>query len=196
MLIRNDLVHIFERIPPKSRVLDLGCGDGELLRALKNKKDCFTYGVDIDNANVIKGIEKDVCVIKADLERGLSLFEDDSFDFIILSQTIQAMRNTEIILRDIMRVSKDAFVTFPNFRYWKNLLQLNFTGRMPMSESMDYNWYDTPNIHWCTLKDFDALCDMIGIQIREKTVMTNHKRINVMQNLLGSLALYWIQKKD
>lgn len=188
--LRDDLQLIYDWIPQGSRVLDLGCGNGELLSALINRKQCSGYGVEIDTEGVIASIERGISVIQADLEQGLQDFDDNSFDILVLSQTIQAMQNTENILRDLTRVAKQAIVSFPNFGYWRNRLQIGLLGHMPVSERMPYQWYNTPNIHWCTLQDFDRLCAKNHIRVLERTVMTAGKRINILSNLLGSLAFY------
>ncbi|MDO5639922.1 MAG: methionine biosynthesis protein MetW [Neisseria sp.] len=190
MKLRDDLQLIYDWIPTGSRVLDLGCGDGELLAALVSEKQCSGYGVEIDSDEVVAAIGRGINVIQADLERGLQAFGDNSFDVIVLSQTIQAMQNTETILRDLTRVAKQAIVSFPNFGYWRNRLQITFGGHMPVSERMPYQWYNTPNIHWCTLQDFDRLCAKNNIRVLERTVMTGSRRINALPNLLGSLAFY------
>lgn len=190
MNLRDDLQLIYDWIPAGSRVLDLGCGNGELLSALVTYKNCTGYGVEIDTNGVIASMERGINVIQADLELGLQDFSDGSFDVIVLSQTIQAMQNTEKILRDLTRVAKQAIVSFPNFGYWRNRLQIALGGHMPVSERMPYQWYNTPNIHWCTLQDFDALCEKNQIRVLERAVMTAGKRIEKMPNLLGSLAFY------
>ena len=189
-ILRDDLQLIYDWIPEKSRVLDLGCGNGELLAALVAEKSCIGYGVEIETDSVLNAMARGVNVIQADLERGLQTFGDNSFDVIVLSQTIQAMQNTENILRELTRVAKQAIVSFPNFGYWQNRLQIALGGHMPVSERMPYQWYNTPNIHWCTLQDFDKLCAKNNIRILERTVMTAGKRINRLPNLLGSLAFY------
>lgn len=190
MNLRDDLQLIYDWIPAGSRVLDLGCGDGELLHALVKHKNCKGYGVEIDTDSVIAAIARGVNVIQADLERGLTAFADHSFDVIVLSQTIQAMQNTETILRDLTRIARQAIVSFPNFGYWKNRLQIALGGHMPVSERMPYQWYNTPNIHWCTLQDFDRLCAQNQIRVLERAVMTGGQRIRHFPNLLGSLAFY------
>ena len=177
-------------VPEGARVLDLGCGDGELLSALVAHKQCSGYGVEIDTDSVIAAIGRGVNVIQADLEQGLLAFGDHSFDVIVLSQTIQAMQNTETILQDLTRVAGQAIVSFPNFGYWRNRLQIALLGHMPVSERMPYQWYNTPNIHWCTLQDFDRLCAKNNIRVLERAVMTGSKRVDTLPNLLGSLAFY------
>ena len=188
--IRDDLQLIYDWIPSGSRVLDLGCGDGELLAALVAHKHCHGYGVEIDTDSVLAAMQRGINVIQADLEQGLQHFEDASFDVIVLSQTIQAMQNTETILQDMMRVAKEAIVSFPNFGYWKNRLQIGLLGHMPVSERMPYQWYNTPNIHWCTLQDFEQLCAQNRLTVLERAVMSGSRRITKLPNLRGSLAFY------
>ncbi|MGF6148639.1 methionine biosynthesis protein MetW [Kingella potus] len=188
--LRDDLRLIYDWIPPGSRVLDLGCGRGELLSALMRDKQCSGCGIEIDTEGVLASIAAGISVIQADLEQGLQDFDSDSFDIIVLSQTIQSMQNTETILRDLTRVAREAVVSFPNFGYWRNRLQIALGGRMPVSERMPYQWYNTPNIHWCTLVDFEALCAKNNIRILERAVMTGTERIETLPNLLGSLAFY------
>ena len=188
--LRDDLRLIYDWIPQGSRVLDLGCGRGELLSALVRDKQCSGCGVEIDTEGVLASIAAGISVIQADLEQGLQDFDSDSFDIIVLSQTIQSMQNTETILRDLTRVAREAVVSFPNFGYWRNRLQIALGGHMPVSERMPYQWYNTPNIHWCTLQDFDQLCAKNQIRVLERTVMTGNQRVEILPNLLGSLAFY------
>lgn len=188
--LRKDLQLIYDWIPQGSHVLDLGCGKGELLHALMRDKQCTGYGVEIDVDSVQAAIEKNVNVIQADLEKGLNIFADHSFDVIVLSQTIQAMQDTELILKNLTRIAKQAIVSFPNFGYWRNRLQIVLMGNMPVSERMPYQWYNTPNIHLCTVKDFELLCTKNKIHVLERAVMTGDKRVEHLPNLLGSLAFY------
>ncbi|MBI0097143.1 MULTISPECIES: methionine biosynthesis protein MetW [Snodgrassella] len=188
--LRDDLQLIFDWITPNSRVLDLGCGDGELLAALVKHKNCQGYGLEINTNSVLAAMQRGINVIQADLEAGLQHFNDNSFDIIVLSQTIQSMQNTENILQEMKRVAAEAIVTFPNFGYWRNRLQIALGGHMPVSERMPYQWYNTPNIHWCTLQDFDKLCAKNHLKILQRAVMSGNKRISLWPNLLGSLAFY------
>lgn len=190
MTLRNDLQLIYDWIAPNSRVLDLGCGKGELLSALVREKQCSGYGVEIDTDSVLAAIAAGVNVIQADLEQVLHIFEEHSFDVIVLSQTIQAMHNAETVLRNLTKIAREAVVSFPNFGYWHNRLQLGLAGQMPVSERMPYDWYDTPNIHFCTVRDFERLCAKNRIRILERAVMTGNKKIEKLPNFLGSLAFY------
>jgi methionine biosynthesis protein MetW len=170
-------------------VLDLGCGDGALLKYLWQARQAPGYGVEIDDDSVIACVANDVNVLQVNLEDGLSLFTDQSFDCVILSQTLQAVRHTERILREMLRVGKEAIVSFPNFGHWNSRLQI-VMGRMPVSETLPYEWYETPNFHLCTVTDFEDLCRRIGVHIRERLVLHAGRPVTLLPNLLGSLAVY------
>lgn len=189
---RNDFAIIAGWLPFGGKVLDLGCGDGELLAYLKASLEVRGYGVEKDDVNWLASMTRGVNVIQMDLEAGLSGFADQSFDTVILSQTLQAMHNTEGILHEMLRVGREVIVTFPNFGYWRHRYQL-IAGQMPVSKDLPYAWFNTPNVHLCTIKDFDALCKKNAIKIQERLVLTDNQRINVMPNLLGSLAMYRLQ---
>ncbi len=192
-MIRADLAAIAHWISPGAKVLDLGCGDGQLLTYLQQAKQVSGYGIEIEPERVVASIRNGVNVLQMNLETGLSGFDDHSFDTVILSQTLQAMKQTEAILRDMLRVGREGIVTFPNFGYWKNRMQV-LMGMMPKSEAMPYEWYDTPNIHLCTLADFDSLCHTIGAQVIERIVISAEgRRVNAFPNLMGSLAIYRIR---
>ena len=177
-------------IAPAARVLDLGCGDGRLLQHLWQAKQAPGYGVEIDDAHVLECIRNDVNVLQMDLEDGLSAFRDGSFDCVILSETLQAIHRQEPLLKDMLRVGREAIVSFPNFGYWKARMQIAFAGHMPVSKELPYQWYDTPNVHHCTLIDFEALCAKLGIRILERVVLRDGSPVAVLPNLLGSLAVY------
>jgi len=186
---RRDFAAIARWIAPGAKVLDLGCGDGSLLGYLRDTRDVRGYGVEKDDANVLACLQNGINVIQMNLEDGLSGFEAQSFDVVILSQTLQAVQNTEGIVLEMLRVGKDVIVTFPNFGYWRHRAQI-FAGRMPVSRNLPYQWYDTPNIHLCTIADFDAFCVEHGIHVSERLVMTDGKAVSLLPNLLGSLAIY------
>ena len=181
-------------IAPRSRVLDLGCGDGTMLKHLWQAKQAPGYGVEIDDAHVLECIRNDVNVLQMDLEDGLSAFRDGSFDSVILSETLQAIHRQEPLLKDMLRVGREAIVSFPNFGYWKARMQIAFAGHMPVSRELPYQWYDTPNVHHCTLIDFEALCAKLGIRILERVVLRDGSPVAVLPNLLGSLAVYRISE--
>ncbi len=186
---RADFDAIADSVRPGSRVLDLGCGDGVLLKYLKGARQVTGYGVEIDDSNVLGCVMNGVGVIQGDLERGLAEFEDRSFDYVILSQTIQAVKNSEIVIREMLRVGREGIVTFPNFGYWRNRLQV-LRGRMPVSDSLPYEWFDTPNVHLCTIADFERFCAERRINIIERKVLTRGRTVGALPNLLGALAVF------
>ncbi len=188
-LTRPDFAAIAAWIPDGARVLDLGCGDGSLLRYLQGSNRVAGYGVEIVDANIVACIKNQVNVIQGDLESGLSGFENNSFDYVILSQTLQATRHTEPLMREMLRVGREGIVSFPNFGYWRNRMDI-LQGKMPVSKELPYQWYDTPNIHLCTLNDFEALCRSNSMHILDRRVMTDDRVISVLPNLLGSTAVY------
>lgn len=191
---RQDFAIIANWVKFGSKVLDLGCGDGQLLQFLRSALEIKGYGVEKDDANVLACIKYGSNVIQMDLEDGLSGFEDQSFDTVILSQTLQAMHHTEAIVLDMLRVGREVIVTFPNFGYWRNRIQITL-GQMPVSRTLPYQWYDTPNVHLCTIRDFDIFCKNHNIDIIERKVITDGKDVNLIPNLLGSLAMYRLKNK-
>ena len=186
---RPDFAAIAAWIPEGASVLDLGCGDGSLLRYLKDTRKVRGYGVEINDENIVACINNGTNVIQGDFDAGLSGFETQSFDFVILSQTLQATRHTEALVSEMLRVGREGIVSFPNFGHWKNRVQI-LTGNMPVSEELPYQWYDTPNVHLCTLHDFEAFCDRHGVSILDRRVMTNGKEVSLLPNLLGVMAAY------
>ena len=195
---RSDFEVIAGWIKPGHRVLDLGCGDGTLLKHLIETRGVQGVGVEIDDANVLAAIKNGINVIQGSLERGLDEFADQAFDHVVLSRTLQTVRHTEGILREMLRVGREAVVSFPNFAYWKNLRSV-LDGRMPVSEDLPYQWYDSPNVRFFTLLDFEDLCTRMGLIIRERSVLdeagnpvTNSENSEV--NFLGSLAVYRLSR--
>jgi methionine biosynthesis protein MetW len=192
--VRHDFEAIAAWIKPGSRVLDLGCGDGDLLAYLEEGRQIKGYGVEITSEGVLASVKRGINVLQMNLEDGLSIFETASFDYVILSRTLQAMHNTEGILQEMLRVGREGIVTFPNFGYWRNRIQV-LAGRMPVSEEIPYQWYDTPNIHLCTLNDFEELCKEVGARVLQRVVMAEGRDVSMLPNLLGSLAVYRFEKE-
>ncbi|MFZ9139750.1 MAG: methionine biosynthesis protein MetW [Bacilli bacterium] len=191
---RQDFAAIANWIPFGAKVLDLGCEDGSLLKFLEGSLEVKGYGIEKDDAHWLNTLKQGLNVIQMDLESGLSGFESQSFDVVVLSQTLQAMHNTEKIVHEMLRVGKEAIVTFPNFGYWRHRIQL-IQGQMPVSKSLPYEWYNTPNIHLCTIKDFDDFCAKNKIGIKERLILTHGKPIQMMPNLMGALAMYRLVSK-
>ncbi len=191
---RPDFDVIAGWIEPGHKVLDLGCGDGSLLKHLIDSRGVRGWGVEIEDANILAAIRNGINVIQGNLERGLDEFADQAFDHVVLSRTLQTVRHTEGILREMLRVGREAVVSFPNFAYWKNLRSV-LDGRMPVSEDLPYQWYDSPNVRFFTLLDFEALCRQMGLLIRERSVLDEHGQPvdnddERELNFLGSLAVY------
>jgi len=177
-----------------SKVLDLGCGDGSLLNYLKDKKDIKGFGIEKNKDNWLLSLKNNIDVIQMDLEAGLAGFETNSFDLVILSRTIQSMNHIEEIIYEMMRVGKEVIITFPNFGYWKNRFQI-MQGNMPVSDELPYKWFETPNIHLCTIQDFDNLCRENKIKVEQRLILTDKKSVNFCPNLFGALALYKLVSK-
>ena len=177
-----------------SKVLDLGCGDGTLLNYLKEKKDIKGFGIEKNKDNWLLSLKNNIDVIQMDLEAGLAGFETNSFDLVILSRTIQSMNHIEEIIHEMMRVGKEVIITFPNFGYWKNRFQI-LQGNMPVSDELPYKWFETPNIHLCTIQDFDNLCRENKIKVEKRLILTDKKSVNFYPNFFGALALYKLVSK-
>jgi len=187
--LRADQQAIIQWVPRGARVLDLGCGDGALLRELWRAREAPGYGVEIDDDSVLACVANDVNVLQVDLESGLSLFADGSFDCVILSETLQTIHRTELLMREMLRVGREVIVSFPNFGHWRARVQVAM-GRMPVSEALPYEWYETPNVHHCTIQDFEDLCRRLGVKIRERLALHEGRPVVSFPNLLGSLAVY------
>jgi methionine biosynthesis protein MetW len=198
--MRPDLEIIQNWITPKSRVLDLGCGDGSLLHYLKLKKNVNGIGLEINADDIQSCIAKGVNVIEQNIDEGLTNFQSSSFDTVLLAQTLQASSKPDLLIDEILRIGEHGIITFPNFGNWKSRLSLASNGRMPVSKFMPHNWYDTPNIHFCTVKDFDSLCVEKNVRILTRTVVDSQHQGNwamkAWPNFLGEIAIYHITKNS
>ena len=190
---RKDLELIAELVPPGSRVLDLGCGKGELLAHLRDRRHCSGYGIEIDDANVLACHRRGVNVIQLNLEEGLALFEDKSFDVVLQLDTLQHLRNTEKMLSETARVGRIGIVSFPNFAHWPNRLHV-IGGRMPVTRVLPYEWYDTPNIRVGTYADFEVLARRDGLRILDSFGIQNGAVVRRWPNLLASVAVFKFER--
>jgi methionine biosynthesis protein MetW len=166
---RIDHLLVSDMVEPGSRVLDVGCGDGALLALLRDRRGVDGRGIELSREGVSDCLGKGLSVIQGDADADLADYPDDAFDYVVLSQTIQATRQPRIVLEHMLRIGRRAIVSFPNFGHWRVRVDLLFRGRMPVTENMPYSWYDTPNIHFCTIRDFVSLCDAVGARM-EKAV--------------------------
>ncbi|MFM8467926.1 MAG: methionine biosynthesis protein MetW [Oxalobacteraceae bacterium] len=193
--LRADLAFIAHWVEPGARVLDLGCGDGAMMDYLQVEKNCTGYGVEIDDARIPRCVHRGVSVIQQDLEGGLAMFADDAFDSVLCLSALQMMKNVEGVLRDIARVGREAIVSFPNFAHWPHRLAL-LSGHMPVSESLPYQWYDTPNLRCATISDFSDLADEVGLRVIECVALKeNGAPVVFLPNWRGSLAVFRLRKK-
>ncbi|AMO38106.1 MULTISPECIES: methionine biosynthesis protein MetW [Thauera] len=186
---RYDYEVITQWIEPGEKVLDLGCGDGDLLKHLMQVRQVHGYGVENDPDKLLASVKNGVNVIQMDLEKGLVGLEDGFFDHVIMSLSLQAMHNTQGILHEMLRVGREAVVSFPNFGYWRHRQSI-LNGRMPVSESLPHQWFNTPNVRFFTIADFDALCEMNGIAVRERLAFDEGKLVLEEPNFLASVAVY------
>jgi methionine biosynthesis protein MetW len=187
--LRGDLARIAQWVQPNSRVLDLGCGGGALLAHLQHSKNVQAVGVEISDDRVLSCVQRGVHVIQQNLEDGLAMFDDQQFDTVVLSQTLQSMHNTEHILREMARVAREGIVSFPNFGYWPHGWSI-LRGRMPVTGQMPYDWYNTPNIHLCTLKDFERLANTLEFSILERATFNDQHEVKLFAGWRSTLAAY------
>jgi methionine biosynthesis protein MetW len=192
--LRPDLAFIAHWVREKSQVLDLGCGDGVMLDYLQSDKGCTGYGVEIDDAQIPKCVARNVSVIQQDLNGGLAMFEDNAFDTVLCLSALQMVKDVEGTLRDIARVGREVTVSFPNFAYWPHRVAL-LRGRMPVSRSLPYQWYDTPNLRCATIRDFEALANELGLEVLECVALKDGKPVRYLPNWRGSLAVFRLRKK-
>jgi len=192
--LRPDLAFIAHWVGDGAHVLDVGCGDGAMLRYLEKGKRCSGYGIEIADDKVLESTRRGINVIQHDMEQGLGLFGDNSFDTVLCLSSLQMMQHVEALLRDIVRVGAEAIVSFPNFAYWPHRVAL-LKGRMPVSRSLPYQWYDTPNVRCATIYDFKELAEECGLEVIEYVALADGKPVTFLPNLRGSLAVFRLRKK-
>jgi methionine biosynthesis protein MetW len=189
MTDRLTLESIARLVPRGARVLDLGCGDGALLAYLRDTLGCSGYGVEIDDAKVHSGLQRGINVLQLNLEDGLAMFGDNSFDLVLQIDTLQHLRNAETMLRETARVGRQAIVAFPNFAHWPNRLSV-LQGRMPVTKRLPYQWYDTPNIRVGTYADFEVLAQRLGLQVTDSFGLEDGREVRLWPNLRASTAVF------
>lgn len=194
-MMRSDFAAIAKWIKPGAQVLDVGCGDGTLLNYLKESKSAHVYGVELADDKVLACAQKGLNIVQQNLEGGLALFEDNSFDTVILSQTLQTIHQTARILSEIARVGNECIVSFPNFGHWSHRASVAL-GRMPVSKSLPYQWYDTPNVRVLTIADFEALAPAVGLELLDRVVLHDGQAVQFLPNLRGSLAIYRARRAE
>ena len=196
MMQRRDIEHIIDWVPNESRVLDLGCGEGELLEALIDAKQVSGVGVDIDISNVARALDRGLQVLQQDMELGLDNFSTKSFDAVIVAYSLQVLSQPHELLDRVADIGIEVIVSFPNFGHWRSRLALLLGGKMPKTRSLPYNWYDTPNIHFCTIADFEALCRELQITILEKRTMGPVNLLSSLwPNLFAKSATYRVKRQ-
>jgi len=194
-LVYNEIARIIE---PGARVLDLGCGDGSLLKMLMDRKDIYGLGIDFSTDQVLSCIKRGVSVIQEDIDEGLGKYKDESYDYVILSETLQTVKRPDFIISQIVRIGKKAIVAFPNYANWKLRTKFFLTGRMPKSDALPYEWYNTPNIHLLTIKDFKVFCKQSDIKILNETYIVGDRKRNKYllgnDNFFAEEAIFTIKK--
>jgi methionine biosynthesis protein MetW len=191
--LRADLAFISERIGNNAHVLDIGCGDGAMLEHLHTVKGCTGYGIEIDEEKIQACTRRGINVIERNMEKGLGLFADDSFDTVLCLSSLQMMKNVEDLLKEFSRVGREAIVSFPNFAYWPHRLSL-LCGSMPVSSALPHDWYDTPNVRCATITDFTELANHVGLKVLECVALHDGKPVSFLPNVRGTLAVFRLRK--
>ena len=197
MASRQDLLLISSWIKPSSKVLDLGCGDGQLLKILKEKYNVHGYGIEINIDNIKKSIKNGINVLQVDIDSGLGDISSKSFDYVVLAQSLQVVKEPKKLIDEMLRIGNEIIVSFPNMGHWSSRLGLTLKGTMPVTENLPYSWHETPNIHLCTIKDFILFCNENNYKILEKSITTVDQKSNLLikylPNLFGEIATFRIQ---
>ncbi len=197
-MLRIDLDILQQWVPVGGRVLDLGCGDGALLDSLRQNRKAEGYGLEIDPKQITACIARGVNVIEKDINEGLSNFQDKSFDTVVMTYSLQVLRRPDLVIDEMLRVGRECIVTFPNFGNIRTRTYLMLRGRMPVTKQLSYQWYDTPNIHFCTVRDFEALCHEKGIRVLKRETVSSHspdRHLNrLAPNLFAEAAIYHLSK--
>ncbi len=198
--LRPDLRAIADMVTPAASVLDVGCGEGDLLSYLQQEKQIVGRGIELSQSGVNRCISRGLSVIQGDADIDLSYYPDNAYDFVVLSQTLQTLRQPKEVLQNLVRIGKHAIVSVPNFGHWKNRLYLAVNGRMPVTRSLSYQWYDTPNIHFCTLTDFVRLCESLNFTV-EKSLFVTETGVSsavskhpISANLFGQHGIFMVRK--
>jgi methionine biosynthesis protein MetW len=192
---RPDLAFIAHWVRQGAHVLDVGCGDGVMMDYVQTDKRCTGYGLELADDQVLASTQRGVRVIQQDFENGLGMFGDNSFDTVLCLSSLQMLKHVEALLRDIVRVGREAIVSFPNFAYWPHRVAL-LKGRMPVSKSLPYQWHDTPNVRCATIYDFQELAEEVGLEVIECVALAEGKTVSVLPNLRGDLAVFRLRKKQ
>jgi methionine biosynthesis protein MetW len=194
LLGRSDYAIIGEIIEPGTKVLDLGCGEGELLEWLAANKAVDARGVEISGAKVQKAIARGVSVFQSDIDQGLADYPDQAFDYVILSQTLQETRHPRRVLGEMLRAGRRAIVAFPNFGHWRVRLSMLFSGRAPRTPLFPYQWFDSPNIHFLTVHDFEALAALESLTVERRYFLSGHRNIGLLPNLMAEVAVFLVTR--